>query len=205
MLNNMETLNPQALGASIDLYSNNDVDLSQPILKAIKEVEVIGQAILDSLESINTKYVEDTIKPPKGIKDIKLYILTQMAILQDSNTLPEYLMTLMETLRIIEQSIPANELDPWKNEVFFNILQVLKNPNKYYTYIKSDSIIDPSVSTIISQIYPETYDIAANLIIEKLDKMPYQKQIINLNQCSLTPDDSELIALCHSHFIQEIK
>lgn len=201
MLNNMDTLNPEALGVSIDLYSNNDIDLSQPILKALQDVEIIGQSILDSLESITGKYVEDKIKTPKNIQDIKLYILEQMNVLQDSNTLPEYLMTLMEALRIIEQSIPKDELDPWKNEVFFELLKVLKNPKNYYSYIKQNKIIDPSISTIISQIYPETYDIAANLVIEKLDKQTYQDKLINLSQCSLTQDDSELITLCHSHFI----
>ena len=205
LITSMDTLDPESLGQSIDNAANfkQMPDLSTQVLQSMNQVIVFGEGILKSINEIQSKYIEDNQKIPKTIIDFKLYILEKVQSLQNVDILPDFLMPLMETLAYIEQQIPQDELDPWKLDVFFELIQVLRNPKKFYSYIKQDKIIDGSIGEAVGQLYPETYNIATELVIDKLNSnnITYQKQIMYLNQCSLQQDNSELVSLCHTHLI----
>jgi len=198
-MQNMETYDQYALGTMIDLYSAQTPDYSTKIIEKLKETEVICAAIMDLIAAITTKYSETNIKVPKKIEDMGIYLLEQLEIVQDFDTVPEYLMLLMNTLATMEQLLPQDTLDPWKNSVYLQLIEILRNPLKYYSYLKNDKILDGSISEQIGTLYPETYQLAISNLLDKLPKLTYQQQIIYLRQSALTPNDTELVTLCQNH------
>lgn len=198
-LQSFETENPMHLGTAIDAYSTPPIDVNHDIITSIKNVGILGQGVLDLINSIQNRYSEETIKIPKKISDFKMYINEQTQIVSGLSLDPQFMMKLLTVLQKIETSIPVDELNPFKNEIFLNIIQVLRKPEMYYSFVKNDKILSSEVSSVIAEVYPQTYDIATNIILDKLQKVTYQDKIILTNNCALTLDDSELVALCYSH------
>ena len=180
-----------------------DVDPNEEILNAVRDCIVSCNNIISLASEIKDDFEEINYKPAKDIEDVQLEIIDLSSALLESDFPFDYAYKLTQAINVIQTNIPKDSLDPFKNEVFNMLLLLIRQPKKFYSYLKKNKIIDGSISENLFQVYPKIFEQSVIPLLEQSEKKDYQKQLILKNQCNLIDDNRELVTLCHNHLLGE--
>ena len=178
-----------------------DVDPNEEILNAVRDCIIACNNIISIASEIKDDFEELNYKPAKKIEDLQLQLLDLSSALMESNLPFEYSYKLTQVINMIQTNIPKTDLDPFKNDVFEILLTLLRQPKKFYSYLKKNEIIDGEISSQLFQVYPKIFEQSVIPLLEQSEKKDYQKQLIFKNQCDLIDDNRELVTFCHNHLL----
>ena len=190
----------ELLGKLISSGSAN-VDPNEEILNAVTDCIIACNNIISIASEIKDDFEELNYKPAKKIEDLQLQLLDLSSALIESNLPFEYSYKLTQVINMIQTNIPQTDLDPFKNDVFEMLLTLLRQPKKFYSYLKKNEIIDGEISSQLFQVYPKIFEQSVIPLLEQSEKKDYQKQLIFKNQCDLIDDNRELVTSCHNHLL----
>lgn len=180
---------------------NQQVDQNKEILDNVRDCIIACNNIISIASDIKDDFEELNYKPAKKIEDLQLQLLDLSSALVESNLPFEYSYKLTQIINMIQTNIPQTDLDPFKNDVFEMLLTLLRQPKKFYSYLKKNEIIDGSISSQLFQVYPKIFEQSVIPLLEQSEKKDYQKQLIFKNQCDLIDDNRELVTSCHNHLL----
>jgi hypothetical protein len=167
----------ELLGKLIDSGSS-EVDPNKEILDAARDCIIACNNIITISSEIKDDFEEFSYKPAKKIEDLQLELLDLSSSLLESNFPFEYAYKLTQVINMIQTSIPQTDLDPFKTDVFEMLVTLLRQPKKFYSYLKKNEIIDGSISSKLFQVYPKIFEQSVIPLLEQSEKKDYQKQLI---------------------------
>ncbi|MFN6269263.1 MAG: hypothetical protein ACK40T_02600 [Akkermansiaceae bacterium] len=180
---------------------NQPIDPNKEILDNVTDCIIACNNIISVASDIKDDFEELNYKPAKKIEDLQLQLLDLSSALMESNLPFEYAYKLTQVINMIQTNIPQTDLDPFKNDVFEMLLTLLRQPKKFYSYLKKNEIIDGEISSQLFQVYPKIFEQSVIPLLEQSEKKDYQKQLIFKNQCDLIDDNRELVTFCHNHLL----
>lgn len=102
----------------------------------------------------------------------------------------------LQSLGIVK---PTNGLDPFQEQVYKNIIEILAHPKDYYKDCKTNGVLNTQVGQLFSTTYPEFYKKFLSMYLDDFESMTFQEQI-NFRKCfNLPADDSELLQLTNTY------
>lgn len=180
---------------------NQEVDPNKEILDAARDCIISCNNITNIASEIKDDFEELNFKPAKKIEEIKLELLDLSSSLIESDLPFEYAYKLSQVLNMIQSNIPQTELDPFKNDVFEDLVELLRKPKKFYSMLKKSEVIDGSIGDNLFIAYPKLFEQIVIPLLEQSENKAYQKQLILKNQCNLIDDNRELVTICHNHLL----
>jgi hypothetical protein len=185
------------------LISGNvdEVDPNKEILDSTRDCIIACDNIIAIATDVKDDFEESNFKVSKSIQSIREEILSLSLALRELNSPFEYAYKLTQVINMIQTNIPQTDLDPFKNDVFEMLLTLLRQPKKFYSYLKKNEIIDGKISSQLFQVYPKIFEQSVIPLLEQSEKKDYQKQLIFKNQCDFIDDNRELVTSCHNHLL----
>jgi hypothetical protein len=157
-----------------------------------------------SMESLLQMYGTEPQNFPKT-KDLTNNSKYLMYLIELQNHMDELVgdpivaMKLGMALDSLGQVRPQDTLDPYKQDLFMNLIELLANPKDFYKDCKTEKIIGQVPGMLFSSVYPEFQEKFMEMYLEDYEDMTFQEQINFRNCFGIPADNSELLQLTNTY------
>lgn len=192
-----DTDDVDAFQAGMKFTDGYNVDLNKDLFDALSDsIKSINELISRFETAENIKEVVRFPKP-KTKEDFEIFFTEITEQLAESKYDHRFILKLSEVFSLIDKNIPQTELDPFKNDEFENLLDLIRNIKRLYSKIKNNEIVSDRIMAELAIVFKSFYNQAVEPIVEKYDKMDYQKQLIMQSQCGFSASNEEIVTICH--------
>ena len=127
----------------------------------------------------------------------------KMFLLKLSTELPDFVdeallaMTVAKAMDAIFSLIPKDSLDPFKQDILDNAVDLLLNPEQFYSACKNGGILAPEVVVAYNHAYPEYYLLFAQQLLEDFDSLSGPEQDSLRRSLGLLEAQGDLVTICN--------
>lgn len=173
----MDMVDISTMGKIIDNSAPEASNVPEIIYK-MKEISEKSSFILQIMSEEND-YKLRKIKIPKKIEDFKIFFIDMQSYLRNvENEAIIYTFTLSTCINNLQQIIPKDSFDPFKEDVFFQFFSLLKKPDSFYNKSKKGELSGNEIGSYFNDCYPEYYQLNLEKFLQSYNEIDFNNQEI---------------------------